>query len=382
MKLVYLNQDIFNSAGMERMLTNKANYFAEKKGYEVYIITTDQNNRTPFFQLSDKIKIIDLGINYFEYTDNNIFKKVYLFFKKNREYRMKLNSILTALSPDIVITLMFKNLDFLYKIKDGSMKIVELHFSKNGRKQLLGESKWSRFHSYIYNVRGKIETKLIAKYDYFIILTEEDKKLWGTSLKNIKVIPNYLPHYPSKKALLEQKYVLSVGRLDYQKGYDILIPIWKEVVKKCPDWKLHIYGNGPMKSLLVEMIKKEDLTTSVSIFPPTKDILQKYSSSSIYVMSSRFEGLPLVLIEAMAAGLPAVSFKCKCGPTDVICDGVDGYLIEEGDKITYAEKLIELMEDENKRKKMGYSAHLNMQRYSEQNIMNQWESLFSLKITK
>lgn len=382
MKIVYINQSIFNSAGMERMLTNKANYFAEKKGYEVFIITTDQNNRKPFFKLSDKITHIDLGINYYEYAGQGIIKKVFLFIKKNKEFREKLKIQLASISPDIVITLMFKTLDFLYKIKDGSMKIIELHFSKNGRKHLLGESKWSRFHNYIYNVRGKIETKLIANYDHFIILTEEDKKLWGTSLKNIKVIPNYLAHYPSEKALLEQKYVISVGRLDYQKGYDILIPIWKEVVKKCPDWKLQIYGDGPMKSLLIEMIKKEDLVTTVSILPPTKDILHKYSSSSIYAMSSRFEGLPVVLIEAMAAGLPAVSFKCKCGPTDVISNGLDGYLIEEGDNITYAEKLIELMEDENKRKKMGYSAHLNMQRYSEQNIMNQWESLFSLKNSK
>jgi glycosyltransferase involved in cell wall biosynthesis len=382
MKIVYINQSIFNSAGMERMLTNKANYFAEKKGYDVFIITTDQNNRKPFFKLSDKITLIDLGINYYEYTGQGIFKKVFLFIKKNKEFREKLKIQLASISPDIVITLMFKTLDFLYKIKDGSMKIIELHFSKNGRIHLLGESKWSRFHNYIYNVRGKIETKLIAKYDYFIILTEEDKKLWGTSLKNIKVIPNYLAYYPSEKALLEQKYVISVGRLDYQKGYDILIPIWKEVVKKCPDWKLHIYGDGPMKSLLIEMIKKEDLVDTVSLLPPTKDILLKYSSSSIYAMSSRFEGLPVVLIEAMAAGLPAVSFNCKCGPTDVISNGVDGYLIEEGDKITYAEKLIELMEDENKRKKMGYSAHLNMQRYSERNIMNQWESLFSLKNSK
>ena len=382
MKIVYINQSIFNSAGMERILTNKANYFAEKKGYDVFIITTDQNNRKPFFKLSDKITLIDLGINYYEYAGQSIIKKVFLFIKKNKEFREKLKIQLASIAPDIVITLMFKTLDFLYQINDGSTKMIELHFSKNGRMHLLGESKWSRFHKYIYNVRGIIETKLIAKYDYFIILTEEDKKLWGTSLKNIKVIPNYLADYPSGKALLEEKYVISVGRLDYQKGYDILIPIWKEVVKKCPDWKLHIYGDGPMKSLLIEMIKNEDLVDSVSILPPTKDILLKYSSSSLYAMSSRFEGLPVVLIEAMAAGLPAVSFNCKCGPTDFISNGVEGYLIEEGDEITYAEKLIELMEDENKRKKMGYSAHLNMQRYSEQKIMNQWESLFALKKTK
>jgi len=377
MKLVYLNQHIFNSAGMERMLTNKANYFAEKKGYEVYIITTDQNNRIPFFKLSDKIKIIDLGINYFEYTDNNIFKKVFLFLKKNREYRMKLNSILTALSPDIVITLMFKNLGFLYKIKDGSKKIIELHFSKLGRQQLLGENNWSHFHKFIYNIRGYVEQNLIAKYDKFIILTEEDKKNWVKSLKNIQVIPNYLPKYPSKRAPLESNIIISVGRLDYQKGYDILIPLWKDVLKKCPDWKLHIYGNGPMFSFLSEIIKNENLTESVYIFPPTNDIFNKYFESSIFVMPSRFEGLPLVLIEAMASGLPAISFKCKCGPTDIISNGIDGYLIEEGDNNAFAERLIELMTDENKRKSFGESAHNNMQRYSEQEVISMWERLYS-----
>ena len=197
--------------------------------------------------------------------------------------------------------------------------------------------------------------------------------MWG-DLSNIIVIPNPRPFEPSDFADLSQRRVLAVGRLDYQKGFDRLIDIWARVQRR-QGWTLDIVGDGPLRDQLSEMIKKLGLTESIRLIGAVSDIRPYYLRSSIVAMTSRYEGLPMVLLEAQAFGLPMVAFACHCGPRDVITDGTDGFLIPESDETLFAERLVQLMASENLRFSMGSQARKASERFSEERIMQQWEGV-------
>jgi glycosyltransferase involved in cell wall biosynthesis len=381
MNIIYIIEGMFNSAGMERVVANKANYFA-KSGHQVTIITTDQKNRPYYYKISDNVRCIDLDINFRDYQNYFILIRIFNYLYKSILLRKRLTVCLNQLRPDIVVSLLLKSTDFLYKINDGSAKIIEHHFSRDYSSQFSIAQKRSLLSRLIYYWRGKLEEYYLKKYAKFVVLTEEDALYWGSDFKNIGVIPNSVSFQTTAKADLKNKIVVAVGRLEYQKGFDMLLEIWGLICKKNPDWKLHIYGDGQDKDVLLSIIDKQGMSESVCIFPPVKDIQQVLLSGSIYVMTSRFEGFPMVLLEAMECALPVISFACKCGPKDIIRNGEDGFLINNNDIYSFAQKLDELMNDEVLRYSMGNKAKQNIQRYSEKEIMKKWENLFFQLIKK
>ncbi|HFK5546693.1 TPA: glycosyltransferase family 4 protein [Elizabethkingia anophelis] len=370
MKIIYSILGTYNSGGMERVLANKANYLAEM-GYDITIITTDQRGKSPYFQLDSRIKNIDLGINYTDNNNRGLLHKLLSYPRKQKMHRQKLRNVLIELKADIVISMFDNDASFMYKIKDGSRKILEIHFSRFKRLQYGRKGVWK-----IVNLlRSNADLKLVKQYDRFVVLTHEDKSYWG-NLTNIEVIPNANSFVSSKQAGLESKRVIAVGRYDYQKGFDELINIWKEVYAKHPDWSLDIFGHGPLKDELQSLIDQLGLTKTIHLCAPVKNIEQEYLNSSILAMTSRYEGLPMTLLEAQVCGLPLVSYTCKCGPRDIIKDGINGYLIEDSDQETMAKKLIYLITDEKLRKQMGEASYRFSNNYSEDRIMQQWIDLF------
>lgn len=376
MKLAYIIQGLYNSAGMERVVINKANYFSEIYNYDVYIITTDQKHRPTFFPINKNIHLIDLDINFIDYANTSTFNRLNQFIKKQTTFKRKLKEILLSIHPDITITLMYKNLSFLYKINDGSRKIVECHFHKNIRKEFETQAQDGIFLRLVYRIWGYIETQALKHYDKYVLLTHEDANAWSNSLNNITVIPNFIFYEKFQTSKLNTKRAISVGRLEYQKGYDLLLKMWSQIHKSCPDWVLEIYGSGPELPKLQELIKELNLQKAVYIYPPTKDILHKIQNASLYLMSSRFEGLPMVLLEAMATGVPAVAFSCKCGPKDIITDGKDGYLIPPDHLDDYIKKVIYLCQNHDQLLIMGNNAKKDMKRFDAKVITNQWNELF------
>ncbi|WP_278551584.1 glycosyltransferase family 4 protein [Elizabethkingia bruuniana] len=371
MKIVYNILGTYNSGGMERVLANKVNYLTAQ-GYDVTIITTDQKKRKPYFEMNPQIRHIDLGINYTDNNDKGLLGKILSYPKKQKIHKHKLEKILPDLKADIVISMFDNDAAILPKIKDGSKKILEIHFSRFKRLQYGRKGVWR----IINRLRSNADLKVVQQYDRFVVLTHEDKSYWG-NLTNIEVIPNANSFAPTENASLNAKKVIAVGRYDYQKGFDELISIWQRIYKVYPDWILNIFGHGPLKNELQNQINRLDLKENVYLREPVKDIEKEYLNSSIVVMTSRYEGLPMALLEGQACGLPLVSYACKCGPKDIIKDNENGFLIEEGDQNKMAHKIIKLIENKELRLKMGENAFKASDCFSEENVMKKWLHLFN-----
>lgn len=375
MKLVYCHCSLFNPGGMERVLLNKVRWLAAA-GHEIIVVTTDQQDRPTFYDFPTEVRLIDLGINYSLDNFEPLYKRIPSYLRKRRMHRRKLTELLMRECPDITISLYPSESSFIPEIKDGSKKILELHFNRYfrlqyGRKGLTG---------LIDRYRSRKDERIARKFDSFVVLTEEDKAYWG-NMPNISVIPNAALPMPLKSDCTAKR-VIAVGRLDYQKGFDRLINVW-ELVKKnsaSEGWRLDIFGQGEWLDMLEEMIQSKGLSDSTKINVPTDEIAKEYAVSSILAMTSHYEGFPMVMIEAMSAGLPVVTFDYKCGPRDIISDGIDGLIVPDGDLNAFADTLLQLMTDNERRRKIGRAATKVIDRYAEDTIMLQWTSLFE-KIT-
>lgn len=224
--------------------------------------------------------------------------------------------------------------------------------------------------------RSGHDVKTVSHFDRFVVLTEEDRTYWG-NMPNIRVIPNARTYSCTAPAKLDNKTVLAVGRYNHQKGFERLIEAWGIVCREVPGWQLEIIGDGELRPQMVEQINSLGMQGSIVLKKvPGNQMRETYASASIFVLSSRYEGLPMVLLEAQASGLPIVSFACKCGPRDVIDHGVSGFLVDEGDVETLAARIIQLAKDEELRQRMGLAAHANSNHFSEETIMNRWVELF------
>lgn len=370
MKLLCNIAGTYRPAGMERVLTNKANWFAAH-GYEVIIVTTDQKERKPYFELDPSIRCIDLGIGYEDNNGGSLLNKIINYpFKQRRHYK-KLKALMLKERPDVTISMFCNDVSLIPKIKDGSKKILEVHFSRFKRLQYGRTGLWGIVDKW----RSDNDVRLADKFDAFVVLTKEDSGYWNTD--NIRYIPNARTFENVTPANLDNKKVITVGRYSYQKGYDLLIKVWDEVHKHYPDWTLDIIGDGEEREKLQKMIDDLNLAGSVCLKHSTPQIAQEYQNASIVALSSRYEGLPMILLEAQTFGLPIVSFKCKCGPQDVITNGVDGYLVDEGDIKGMADRIMALIKDVRRRKVMGKAAIISSKRYSEDTIMQKWVDLFN-----
>ncbi|MVZ60981.1 glycosyltransferase family 4 protein [Sphingobacterium humi] len=370
MKIVYCISGIFNSGGMERVLANKANYL-QKHGYEIVIITTDQRNRNTFFSFDPQIKHIDLDINYDLNNNKSLLSKVWSYPSKQRLHKKKLEAALKELKADVVISMFDHDVSFLHSISDGSEKLLEIHFSRFKRIQYGRKGFWGAIDRY----RSKQDAITAAKYKKFVVLTQEDKKLWG-NMKNMEVIPNANSFESDIVSNLQQKHAIAVGRFDYQKGFDELIDTWKIVNLSHPDWVLDIYGHGPLLQSYIQRIKAYGLENVIILHEPVKDIRNAYLNKSMVVMTSRYEGFGMVLIEAQVCGLPLLAYACKCGPRDIIEEGKNGMLFPVGDINGLAKGIISLIENKELRKTMGKEAKLMASNFSEDKVMHLWMKLF------
>ena len=373
-KIVYCTPALYMAGGVERVLTLKANYFAEHCGYDITFILTEGKDKPFFYPLSEKIKVINLDVNFEDLWTCTFLKKILVYLKKQRLFKKKLASELKRLKPDLTISLLRREINFITSIQDGSKKIGELHINRahyrnfEGKDASFVKTQFSKI--WMHDLVGKLQ-----KLDTLVVLTEKDKESW-IELNNVQVIPDPLSFHPSSISPLSNKRVIAVGRYSHEKGYDLLLSAWKMVSDTCKDWKLEIFGDGDHSSLDVLLDQLQIDKPRCVLHGRTSDVEKEYLDSSIFVCSSRFEGFGMVILEAMACGLPVISFDCPWGPGSIISDGVDGYLVNNGDTKNLAEKIISLINSEEDRVRVAKNALNKSNQYSIDTIALQWKCLF------
>jgi glycosyltransferase involved in cell wall biosynthesis len=365
-----------SSGGTEKMLSEKASYLVDVFGYDVTIISCTQiAGQANTFPLSQNVKQINLAIPYYRQYHYGYPKRLLVKWKTNQALKKLLTKTIHQIDPDIVIGVARFAADIVTTIKCRAKKIIECH---EARPFIMADMEGNRA------LVSRLYTNLIMKKRYFrmierhadvvVTLTEGDSHLWKKA-RHLEVIPNFSTMAVSRMADYKNKRVIAVGRLSAEKGYDRLLKIWKRVSPQHQDWSLEFFGDGKLHHMLTNMIHDLQLL-NVTINPPTPHISEEYSKSAICVMTSHFEGFPLVLLEAIRHGLPCIAFDCPFGPASIIKDGICGYLIEENSIEQYAQKLSLLMDQEDIWKSLSKEAIKRGEDFSVETVMNRWRQLF------
>ena len=370
MKILYITDQIYLHGGGERVLTNKSNYLIENGEAEVHIVTSEQKGFEPCYSINPEVILHDLNINYnraISYFDMNNLIRI-------PKHYYRLNKLIEKVQPDVIVTLSTQfDFCFLPYMHTNIPKVREFHSSRHYRSltRNTGQSIWE-------SIKFFVEDYVELGYDLLSILTKDEKQHFKS--KNTVVVPNCYTNYPSKISRLENKKVISAGRLAPVKQFEKLIDAWKIVINRFPDWHLDIYGDGEYCYILKlkQQISKLNLNNHIIIHHSTNALEKELQNSSIYVMSSETECFPMVLLEAMSCGLPIVSFDCPNGPRNIVQNNITGLLCQHNCIEDLAANIIVLIVDSSRRVKLGRNARLDVRKFSPKNVMKSWLTIFGL----
>lgn len=371
MKIAYIIPSLEITGGAEKIIIEKANYLSGHFGFDVSIITQCHHNEAPIaYPLYKEIHHINLGIPYYAQYKYKYPKRIWIKWKTYKRVRKETTAAVLKIDPDILISLPFFKPDIAYPIPCRAKKIIEFHEP-------------IEYHLHPKFFKGSWVSKLFEKYyfqtivkdaDVVVGLTNDERKHFKIA-KRLEIIPNFSSMDIKQYSTCNAKRVISVGRLTPVKGLERLLKIWKIVNSKHPDWHLDIFGNGSLKNELIYYANENNIK-NIILRGIAHDISQEYANSSIFVLSSYYEGFSLVILEAMMHGVPCIAFDCPNGPRSIIQNNQCGFLIEDGDNSLFAEKLCELIENQNLRKKFSTAAIERSKLFNIEVIMKQWKFLF------
>lgn len=391
MRILYCIPHLYNSGGMERVLTQKVNWLAAHTDYEITIVTTELTpvgQNEVYFPLDERVQVKALGIDFNADYHKPLLSKYIGHARRLRAYKRALSSYICANEIDLCISLGGKEVAFISTLP--CRTIVEFHFAKDHRQQLLDANHTGWFWHLLGRIRTWQLVRDVRSVGQIVVLTEKDKQDWQQAgCTNVVCIPNPCAMkygvQSSEYRVLSTEYriqsiktLLAVGRLHEQKGFDMLLEAWNNVqrdnVQCTKDWTLRIVGEGEQRKKLEEQIRDLHLS-NVVLAGRVENIVEEYAAASLFVLSSRYEGLPLALIEAMWCGVPCVSFDCPHGPAELLGDD-RGWLVPAMDVEKLAQQIIYAMTHMEEAKARAQRAQeYAYEKYSEANIMPQWIEL-------
>ena len=378
MKILFVIDKMKNFAGIERILTCKMNYIVRQTTHEVYLTTYEQQAQPLPFPLDSSIIYEPLDIMIPQRNEMTFFQWIKAYYAARHCFLHQFKSLINDINPDIIVSTVYSYqvLDIIINIchQKGIKTVMESH-TQGETVTLSQKFKYNKHLLRLFSLWDCKIKKSLRHCDCVVTLTKQDTSFWQKYAKRIEVIPNMLTITPKKVSDYEVKRVISAGRYMSEKGFDMLLEAWHLLPNEFHDWHLYIFGNGD-RSVYQKIVDKYNMGGSVHLMPATNDIAEEFSKSSLYVMSSRYEGFGLVLAEAMSCGLPCVSFDCPYGPREIIKDGEDGLLAKYKDVEDLSHKMAQLMSDTDLRQKMGKYSIRNIARYEPQTIMNQWINQF------
>ena len=371
MKLLFHLASTAVFGGSVRVLYNKVRWLVDRGGYEIVIVTTDQHGGQPYFDFPASVKMIDLGINYWDDYSKNPLARTWLTLRKQRMHRRKLAEVLRQERPDITFVHYPTEAWVAADIRDGSPKVMEFHTSRYFRLQETPQG----LHRLVARYRSRQDRQRAKRFSTVVVLTEEDREQWG--LPGLRVIPNAAPQVNVAADPGRSRTVIAVGRLIPLKRFDQLLEAWAMLpaeLRSC--WQLKIFGDGHLEEPLKQQALSLGIGDSVQILPSTGDIYTEYANAALLTMTSQYEGLSMVMLEALSVGLPMVSYSFKCGPRDLIDDGENGYIVPLGDVKALSAAMQKLMRDDALRDRMSRAARRKAEAFQEARIMEKWEALF------
>ena len=378
MNLLYCIPHLYNSGGMERVLTQKVNWLAAHTDYTITIVTTEPTpTGTPkcYFPLSEKVQVVELNIDFNADYTKPLLPKYCAHMRRMRAYKRALTEYIVQHGIELCISLGGKEIAFLRHLP--CRTIAEMHFAMDQRRQLIEANHKSLFWSLVGEVRTRQLVQAVKPLERLVVLTEADKAAWEKAgCTNVTVIPNPCSLDGQKVSIksAKSKTILAVGRLHEQKGFDLLLQAWKPIEKTYSDWSLRIVGEGPKRAELEAQIESQGLKRVV-LASATNNVLDEYEAASIFVLSSRYEGLPLALIEAMWCGLPCIAFDCPQGPAELLAED-RGWLVPDGDIAELTAQIAYALSHPEEALKRAQKAQIFAQTtYSEAAIMPQWVQL-------
>jgi glycosyltransferase involved in cell wall biosynthesis len=368
MKILFSTDQIYLHGGIEKVMAEKANYFANLPGVEVFILTTEQKGNPPCYPLNSAVKLMDMGIDY-ERTQS-YFSKANL--RKVLKHFRKQKSILSEIRPDVIISPNYNFDHYWLPFIKGKAKLIKERHSSRYR-----EAEMRKTGGFLSKLRWKFNDWIDTKYTHIVVLNPDEKNYVKSS--NAVVIPNPMGSVDFISPLAK-KQVIAAGRIAPVKAFDELIHIWALVRNEFPDWQLHIYGDDYLgtQSKLEKLIQENNLEKEITFMGSVPDLRLTMQEYSIYAMTSETECFPMVLLESLSVGLPIVSYDCPNGPRHIITHQEDGFLVENKNRNAFAESFRKLMNSQELRTEMGKKAKENSKRFTTEVVMEQWKKLLDL----
>lgn len=367
MRIMYILNGLHVIGGIERIVSDKMNYLAAH-GYSVSCICCFQSaSDVNAYALNEDVDQINLGLAFspaISFRQNPVeFSFKWILWK--RLLYKKICNIIQSVKPDIVIENQMSGFWFR-----GCRQIFEAHGPRRYAKDKI-----------VFRAVGLLYKINEYRCDAIVSLTEDDMKSWyRTGI--VRAIPNFTNVKRMRACDYKAKKVMACGRLVDQKGFDLLIDAWALVKKRFPEWSLDIYGEGPLQSDLNRQIEQNQLQDRIKICPVTDNIAIRYAEHSVFVLSSRFEGWGLVLLEAMTCGMACVAFDCPCGPSEMVDNKENGLLVAYRDLLR-EERVLNLSEaicymicHDSERERMGEAAMVKVKQFDKESIMEKWTALF------